>query len=292
MEMRRIRSLAVMLIGVVGLASGAMASQGSGVVVLHPSAGGALSMSGSAKLIVPAGALYVNSSASDAVKGSGRTTIDSQTMYIRGGIQNSGQSICYGHIVRVSGQYEDPLAALAIPSTVGATSYGDRSISGGTVVLQPGRYGTISISSSAHVTFQPGVYHINGSGLNISGQPTIVGNGVTLIINTGSVSLSGQARLMIAPPTSGPLAGISLTQPAWNTSAISLSGDANLSMLGTIYAPQAHLSIGGGSTIDGEGPQVGDLMVVRSISISGQGTIRIGRNGMRAIELMSIPLAD
>lgn len=292
MKATSITSLAGMLLCIAGLATGASASSNSGVVVLHQTAGGALTMSGQAKILVPAGHIYVNSNASDAVKGSGITVIDTPILYTRGGIQNSGKAICFGQIVNVAATYEDPLSTLSLPNGSGMPNHGNKSISGGTVVLQPGRYGTISISSNPHVTFEPGVYVINGSGLSISGQPTIVGEGVTLIINSGSLSLSGQAKIIISPPEEGPLAGIVFAQPPSNTSTMSLSGDANFGVLGTIYAPGAHANISGQGTVEGDGPQMGDLMVIRSATISGQGLIKIGRPELKAIQLMQSPLLD
>lgn len=276
-----------------GLAQTAAAQMGSGLVVLHPTASGALTMSGNSHVHVPAKAVYVNSNHnSQAIKTSGNAILETPHLYIRGNAQFSGNAVCTGQITVTSTLYEDPFASLSFPDGSGMPNHGNKSISGGTVVLEPGRYGSISISGQPHVTFQPGLYVINGSGLSVSGQATLVGQGVTLIIRTGSVNLSGQVTLNMSPQEQGPFSGIVLAQTPTNTSTMSMSGGSTFNMLGTIYVPKAELKMSGQGLAQGDGPHMGDLVVAQTVTLSGQGTIKIGREELLAIQLMRSPLAD
>lgn len=284
-----------------GSASLQAGSNVSGLVILHPTASGALTMSGNASIHIPAHAVYVNSNHNQAIKSSGQAVLDAPNVWVRGSAQFSGQAHCTGVIHRTSVEFEDPCGGIVLPTGSGMTSYGDRSISGGAnVVLQPGLYGSISVSGNSTLTFAPGV-HVISSNLSISSGCIIRGEGVTLIVRTGSVSISGQADLLLSPPKADDLpagqkhlAGIVLAQPPTNANSMSLSGGSAFQLLGTIYVPNAELKLSGQGTVQGEGPLMGDLVVARTVTLSGLGSIRIGREGANqtAIELMQAPMYD
>jgi hypothetical protein len=261
-----------------------------GLLVLHSDTSGALTMSGNGRVLLSSGNICVNSTSDAALTASGSVRIDVPCVNICGRTSISGSVTLTGAIVRINTPYSDPLSYLSIPTGVGMVSHGNRSISSGTVTLQPGRYGDISISSSPNVTFAPGTYVIKN--LSVSGAPNLQGTGVTLVLHDGAMSLSGQGQVNISAPVEGPLAGVVIAQRSANTSTISLSGGVNLNITGSIYAPSAKANISGEGNISGVGPQMGDLIVVRTATLSGDGTIKIGRMQMRAITPPVAPLFD
>jgi hypothetical protein len=277
---------------VAAMAPACWAQNGAGLVVLHPSASGALTMSGQSHVQVPANAVYVNSSHSFALKTSGQCLIDTPHLYTCSPSSSNVASHCSGQTHFSACSYADPLCNVCFPTSAGMANYGNKSISSSQVVtLQPGRYGNISISGQAQVTFQPGVYLIEGD-MSVTGQVHINGAGVALVFSVKSLSISGGAEVNLTPPASGNLAGIVMSQPPCNSSAMSLSGGSAMNIAGTIYLPGAEIKLSGQGTVEGEGPQIGDLVIVRTATMSGQGLIKIGRAEMVAIELPKLPLYD
>ena len=138
----------------------------------------------------------------------------------------------------------DPLASLASPSTTGLTNRGSEVLSGNSsATIQPGIYSQITVSGNG-TTLASGLYIIEGGGFTVSGNASVTGSGV-MIFNAGSkypttggtygaISLSGNGKYNLTPPTSGTYAGIVIFQLRDNTKALTLSGNA-MGMTGTIY---------------------------------------------------------
>jgi hypothetical protein len=145
----------------------------------------------------------------------------------------------------------------------------------GSTTLQPGVYqGGISISTNAQVTFSPGIYILNGGGLQVTGNAALTGSGV-MIYNTGSpagpISISGNASINLSPPLAGVYQGICLFQDPAVNQTISLAGNGALSVSGQIYAPSAAVSIVGNSTLSST---CGGI-VCSTFNITGNGTLEI-----------------
>lgn len=265
---------------------------GSGIVVLNPTASGALTMSGNAAIEIPARTVYVNSNSSSAVRTNGGVVLDAPMLRVCGGTQFSSASTVTGTVVRGVAPFADPLSGTVFPSSTGMTDLGSRSIaSGSTVTLNPGYYsGDISVTGNSNVTFSSGVYVIRGNLKITSG--TIVGNGVTFVMLSGSVDIAGCSRLDLSPPTTGGLAGIVIAQPSTNTNKLSLSGNSTTVVSGSIYAPGAQTSLTGTSTATGEGPKMGDLIVTNTLTVAGTSRVRVGNAAAPAINLPSMPQFD
>jgi hypothetical protein len=88
-----------------------------------------------------------------------------------------------------------------------------------TGICTPGDYPQgITIVAAGTVTFQPGQYSVEGTGLNISGSGVVMGNGVTFSINNGGVSInsgatyagycSPGATVQLVAPSNGANAGV------------------------------------------------------------------------------------
>ena len=157
----------------------------SGVYVLDPTAGGALTLSGSAGINVP-GNVIVDSSSTSALTISGSASIRAGAIEVVGGVKKSGSPTLSPQPVTGIKPVADPLAALAMPAIPGGlTNYGSKSISGSTTTtLQPGIYSQIEhLGQAARATLRRHLAAIQGGGLAVSGNMTVsVGTGTSIIL--------------------------------------------------------------------------------------------------------------
>jgi hypothetical protein len=239
------------------------------ILVLSPSAPGALSLSGNAS-ISSSGAVYVDSSSSSALSASGNSQVKAAAIEVVGGVKSSGNARLSP--APVTGAASLAAASLPPPSSSGLTNYGALSLGGhASAIIQPGIYSEIDVSGSAKLTMTSGLYIIEGGGFSISGTASVFGSGVT-IVNGGSkypsvggsygaITLRSMGALSLSPATSGLYAGIIFFQPADNTIAISVSSIA-MGVTGTIYAPASQLSLSGNAMLDAS-------LIVEKLAITG-----------------------
>jgi hypothetical protein len=155
--------------------------------------------------------IRVNSNNDDAFDVSGRPTVVKATgISIVGGDKiNGGPSVTPSPQI---GQpvVSDPLAGVAVPAVGSVCDF--TKWHNASTTLNPGTYcGGITISGGSNVTFNPGTYILLGGGLNISGDSSANGTGVTFY-NTGNaeyaykpVVVSGGSATSFSAPVSGPL---------------------------------------------------------------------------------------
>jgi hypothetical protein len=263
----------------------------SGMVVLDSSANGALSMVGNSTVQIPARAVYVNSSSTKAVSTTGSAVLDAPYLYVVGGASFNGSSKCTGQVINSVAPYVDPYAGRQFPDTSGMADLGGRHITT-SVTLQPGYYsGGIRISGNAAVTLQPGLYVVGGDGLRLS-SGSISGEGVCIAIYSGSLDIAGSSGMTLTPPADGPFAGITIAQPSFNTEEMKLAGGSEVDISGAIYAPRAMLTMVGNSTVEGTGPQMGDVVVAGRVTMKGTSIIRIGEPGAPPLKLPTAATYD
>ncbi len=275
--------------GKTGDSSGGVASNAS-ILLLDPSAAGALTATGSAKLNAYWG-IQVNSNNAAAVNinnsgyvsaaqgpsgtspPSGKT---SAATSIVGGysIPNwQTQSQAFGGTVLTNqASVADPLASLAAPTATGMPSgstvppYGSGSIS-------PGVYNGLSFGGGASVTMNPGTYYIKGS-FNVGNGVSLTGTGVTIYLDGtsgGSASIGGGGVISLSAPSSGTYAGIVLYQDRANANAISINNGSNTTITGTVYAPAAAVNVAGGSST----AQYGSQFIAKTMNLSNNATINV-----------------
>ncbi len=246
---------------------------GQSIIVLDPTAGGALSLSGNASIKLTAG-VFVDSSSSSAISASGNATVKASVIDVHGGVSKSGNASFSPAPVTGAAVLADPLASLAEPTTTGLTNYGSESLSGNSsATIKPGIYSQISDSGNGTLTMNSGLYIIEGGGFAISGNASVVGSGVTIFSagskypatggTYGSITLSGNGSYSLNPPTTGTYAGIVGFQSRDNAKAMTISGNAS-GMTGTIYAPAAQLAESGNA-------QLNAAAIVDTMTISGNG---------------------
>ncbi len=269
------------------------AMPGSGLVVLHQTASGALSLTGQSSVRVPAHSVYVNSSSQSAVTTVGAAIIDTPNLYLVGGANFTGGSGCTGTVVSGGAPYQNPCSGFMFPNLFEMEDRGGRSISGGSnVELEPGYYsGGITVSGNSNVLFKPGNYVIAGAGLKVT-SGALSGNGVHITMMAGGFDIAGASTFVFTPPLTGYQAGMVFAQPNFNTTMMKFSGNSGTTIYGTIYAPKATVRLVGTSSVEGEGPQMGDLVVADKIELTGTSLIKIGRENLQAIVLPKLPLFD
>ncbi len=173
----------------------------------------------------------------------------------------------------------DPLSYLNPPG-VGGGCVPDPMLNGtsgplmnGVVTLTPRTYCSITINSGAIVTFNPGLYVLNGpggTGLQINGTGIAMSavGGVTFYVDTGSFGFNGTGGVTLTASDAGVgglPAGILFYQDPSDTGAadVSEAGSGNVALSGTLYFPDAPLTIAG--SVAGTNA----VTVAQSITVTG-----------------------
>jgi hypothetical protein len=136
--------------------------------------------------------------------------------------------------------------------------------------LQPGYYpNNINLNSGVSITLAPGVYYMNAS-INVDSGATITGSGVTLYFANGTLQMNSNSTVvqLTAPATStnGSNANMLIWESATNSTGMPIDTSSSSYFTGTIYLPDAELTLnsGAGVTINESGVlalDVNNLMV-------------------------------
>src|SRR5262249_9483516 len=135
----------------------------------------------------------------------------------------------------------DPYASIDNPTPSGPSRTCCNKV---TDTLDPGIYKNgIKLTAGMNITLNPGVYYIEGSGLDIAGGATLTGTGVTLVFTSANGSsyagatINGGATVNLTAPTTGPYAGIVMfgdrNMPAGTN--FTFTGGATQAFTGAIY---------------------------------------------------------
>jgi hypothetical protein len=258
------------------IARGTTSAYSNAAILVLAGSGTSVTLSSTTQVTAANGSVVVDSNSSVSILSSGSPTITTPELDLSGGIRYSGSNPNNATTTKI-GQVStpDPLASVSAPSSSGMTvqSSSTLSLSSGTTTLNPGVYtGGLAISGSASVYLNPGVYYINGGGINMSGPSSIIGSGV-MIYNTGggAINLSGAGNISLNPMISGTYAGITMFQDRSNTASATLSGGSNISNTGTFYFPSATLTLSGTSGTAAVGAQV----IANKLALSGGAGIKV-----------------
>jgi hypothetical protein len=282
-------------LGIAALAGSAMAQThvaSSALVILNPSAQGALAIVGNSRVTIPAASVYVNSQHEQAVVTNGVAVLRARELFVRGGVNFTGGSHCTGSVfTKINTVYEDPCAVIgaSFPQP-GSNPLPVQDVK--TVVnLSPGYYAGLSVSGNGDLRLAPGVYHIGAGGFTSNGG-RIIGQDVTIFVHGGKVDLGGNGFVNLRAPSTGAYQGMLLMQCPTNTNPMSLAGTADFNLDGVIYVPKAKLTMVGTSTVEGTGPQIGNLVVADQVELRGTAEIRIGSANATSLSIQNAPLFD
>ena len=244
------------------------------VFALDPTASGALSVGGSSSMALSCGAL-VDSSSASALSTNGGGALTATAIGVVGGYSGSGMTPTPKTGIAPA---PDPLSYLTPPSVGGCDHNNFHASGNGTVTLNRGVYcGGIQISGGPAVTFNSGLYILDGGGFQVSGSATLSGTGVTFYNTYDSnnsyagVSLNGSGQVNLSAPTSGAYEGILFYQdPTVPSSgaASSITGNSASTFDGAIYFKTTSLTYTGNSSSSGY-----TLILARTVTVSGNSTI-------------------
>jgi hypothetical protein len=151
---------------------------------------------------------------------------------------------------------------------------------GGDTTIESGIYDRIKWTGGA-LSMNPGLYCVTGSqGVDISGG-SLNGNGVTIFLTTGGVTINGNVSPVdIRAPEETPdpapaIPGVLIYLANGNTETVSITGNSTSFYLGTVYAPDGDLFFSGTS---GTNPTFNTQLIGNNVEVSGGATIDINFN--------------
>jgi autotransporter-associated beta strand protein len=254
-----------------------------GVLVLNPTAPGALTDTGGGTMTVTGTApLIVDSSDPAAATITGGGTVTATEFDITGSPGVSGSGTWIGTINSPVPPTPDPLAYLPEPdpSTMTVQSTNNFHLSNNeTATINPGVYVRgITVTGSASLTMNPGIYYMQGGGFTFSGQGNLTAVGVMIFNEPGSnsdvISIGGSGTITLSPPTSGLYQGISIFQERSSPNTVSVSGNGTSSYTGTFYVAGGTLSVTG----NGASNVIGAQYISNNLVVNGGGGFSVNWN--------------
>jgi Putative Flp pilus-assembly TadE/G-like len=253
-----------------------------GVMALSQSGANAFTNKGIGAFAVLGASIYVNSTDPAAFHQNGLGPVVAKTMQIAGGYVNSSGGLLLGTIDTGVDPSPDPLANYPVPNPGGYVVRSNKRLTINSAVpriLNPGIYrGGISIRGASVVTLLPGVYIMDGGGFQVSGLASVAGV-ESMIYNTsitqpaGPITFNTTGAVAMVPPLNGAYQGFAIFQDRGMNQPISLTGHGVTSILGTIYAPSAPLSLTG---LVGVGADtLGGAYICSTITVGGVGNLNI-----------------
>ena len=162
---------------------------------------------------------------------------------------------------------------------------------GRTKTLSPGTYCNKTLSGD--ITLGPGTYILDGGRINLGGNGSLVGAGVTIfLMGDAEFSVNGNESVKLTPPTTGDYAGITIYQEKSNDTPITINGTSGSYVSGFVYAPGAHIFYAGNSATTAQSACL--RLVGNTIEMTGNSdmksdcTAELGGRAMFAGRYMSI----
>jgi hypothetical protein len=256
-----------------------------GLVALQPNGPDGLVIKGNATLKVVREPIQVNSDSNHACHVTGNASIEAQQLNVVGNLAGGmlgklGGLLGGGTVTTGADTEPDPLASLPVPVITGMPVCSTSCVwCSSSTTLQPGIYHGGLVINGGTTTLDPGIYIIDGGGVQVAGQGALAGSGV-LIYNTGgnqagSLSIQGQGSVNLSAPTSGPYNGVCIFQDRAGTQAVQLGGKGNLSINGIIYARAAAVNVTGNGAVDGT---ILGSIICNNFAAKGGGSIVLNPN--------------
>jgi len=225
------------------------------VWALNPSSPSSIKVTGNAQVQLNCGIL-INSASASGLFQSGTGCIQASVIKVVG-----GYSVACANPSPLAGvnAFQDPLAALPAPDYDDCDYSANITVNGGeTRRLTPGTYcGKIRVSANATLEFDPGLYVLDGAGLDVSGQGTVNGSDVSFYLTQNSgvpdaITISGGATVTLSADDGGPLPGILFYHDRGSTGNVThrFTGGANMELSGVLYFPSQTISFSGGSNLN------------------------------------------
>jgi Flp pilus assembly protein TadG len=155
-----------------------------------------------------------DSPSSSSINTNGGGSVHADNVRTVGGV-SGGNIFVTGKIYTQQTSIPDPYAGRTIPTMPSFTANNNWS---GTIHNPTGVMAfNGDVKLSGNTTLDPGIYMISNGSLNMSGQNSLSGTGVTIILTSpnpssdnGTFSITGGGAINITAPSTGPTAGIAL----------------------------------------------------------------------------------
>lgn len=256
----------------------------------------ALKASGNSVIRVLGGDIFINSSHSTAAEVSGNAVVTAPGHAIRvvGGVK--GTNWIPAPITGAAPQI-DPFGAYPKPSTAGLGA-AQSCCSPTQVTISPGIYSSMKIDGP--VTMLPGIYILQGGGLEVKATGSLSGTEVLLFNTTkeypeardddkgecGDMKFS-DGSAVLSPPSTGPYHGMVLFQDPACDKDVKLKGHASVTLTGTVYAPRAKVSVTGTADLS-----VSQQIVAEQVELKGTGTYTVTFDPNRSARALVPGLAE
>jgi hypothetical protein len=249
------------------------------ILLLDPSARGALNVMGNGGLQATGGGIVVvDSNNPQGALAAGRGSVSAGEFDFSGNPGFAGTF--HGVIHSGVAPSADPLAGLPVPqapaTTFAAVDYSDSAL----LTLAPGTYvGGIKVSGHGSLQLMPGIYYLDGGGLSVDGQASLTGDGVMIYNHPHAggdgIRSAGNGTMHLTPPTSGTYQDITIFQDRTSSVPIDLAGNGDISITGTVYAPRAMLNAAGNGGLASPGnPSAINEYIVYDLNSTGRGDIQ------------------
>ena len=263
-------------------ATAAVISNGNYCVIsLEPTATAGVIMQGNASVTMGCG-IATNSTAANAVVAGGSSSILATPVAAVGGLQASSNYASGTTLQPYSITQPDPFASLPAPTLPSCSTK-----------LNVAPNATAHVTNASGVTcyrgmdlkgtvsFDPGVYYVDGSSFSAGSQAAIIGAGVTFILTSNNatsnpasiatVDINGGANIQLTAPASGTYAGVLFYQDrrAQDSGANNINGNASSILQGAVYMPSQEVSFSGNSGMTTQCVQI----VSRRVTFTGSNTI-------------------
>ncbi len=233
---------------------------------------------GNSDTFVVDGNIFSNSTANDPpscssgrLSGTGDVTLSAGRHFeLAGDYRDSGSGNMNGGVLE--NQDQQTLPTVPAPDCSGLPDYGIYKLNAGnTDTIPPGRYRSIISMAGANLTFEPGLYCVYGANGLQSNGGTLTGDGVTFYLTSGPIEIQGNPLVNLNAPTGGDWAGMLFYLSPSNPNGVILTGTADTLYTGTVFAPNAPISMSGDTGTVGFHTQV----IGRTVEVGGNATLSV-----------------
>ena len=267
------------------------------VMTLDPVKRGSLHIEKDAFLSAPGCSVQVNSNSEQAIISTAIKPLEVKSICTAG--ESAGN--LPNNIKNQCAIVSDPYASFEAPVSSGCdygpislfslSSYQDIMSAGAKdKVLKPGIYCDGLHIYDSSVTFEPGVYVIQGGPLTIGNNSTVKGDGVTFIFKgEGSVLYTyDEVTVDLTAPAEGPYAGLLFFQDRASSvdETSIIKGGVNMNLVGTMYFPTQNLFVGGVGNMGSSSPAM--AFIAKNITFTSDIEAIVTQNEANILQLKNM----
>ncbi|MGI9421073.1 MAG: TadG family pilus assembly protein [Geminicoccaceae bacterium] len=187
-------------------------------------------------------------------------------------------------------QMPNPMANFDAPE-VGGCTYSDVKYQDKDATISPGVYcGGLKVEGNSTITMEPGLYIIDNGKLDLKGEATLIGEGVTIHLHDkkAEFDIGGSSRLSLRAPQDGPMRGLLIVQDKGDVKKEN-KWDSNRQsdLTGVVYLPEGRFKSQIESNITAT--EACFVLLASEIVISGKAKMSIDLTGEACRE--SLPAA-